>query len=94
MLSTESDDTQHAEQTLKPVWFAVSRRAAVAVGASAALLSLLRNVSVGAASRRGMVAFLAVTLLARFGFWLVTLVHQSNLDSPEPAEVATEDAQG
>ncbi len=94
-----SDDTQKAGQSLEAAWFAVARRYAVALGAGAALLSLLRDVPVRIASLRGVLAFFTVSLLAKLGFWLLDLVRQPEAEPSEAdaagaeAPVAVEEAQ-
>ncbi len=67
---TESDSSI-GEVSLHPTWMALGHRVAVAGGASTALLSLLRDVPLLAACKRGVIAWLATIVLVRTVAWLL-----------------------
>lgn len=65
----ETVDSSYEDSSLTSVWRALTSRLAVAVGATTALLSLIADTPVWVASLRGVVAWLALVLIAKcFGF--------------------------
>ena len=77
-------DSSFEDSSLTSVWRALTSRLAVAVGATTALLSLIANTPVWVASLRGVVAWLALVLIAKcFGF---------AFDEPADPETEAEEA--
>ncbi|MCP3914782.1 MAG: hypothetical protein GY711_04380 [bacterium] len=92
----EPSDLSIDEVSLHPTWMALGHRVAVAAGASAALISLLGDVPLLVASRRGLFAWLATFALARCFAWLLARTVVPPADEPgegemgEPAAIENE----
>ena len=89
----QASDSRRVNVEFLPTWTAFGHRTAVATGAGAALIALLRHVPVHIASLRGALAWLAVVLLFRLGRELLIRTGATNPEL-EKAPVSMGDTAG